>query len=79
VLRNRDHDLLDYTVDRPPTSDGASSPAKLGAFSKENGALIASPDICGDADDVFVDASRRVSCGEGFIGVLDTDRTRPNR
>ena len=53
------------------------SPAKLGVFSKENGALIASPEICGDADDVFVDAKRRrvyVSCGEGFIDVLDSQR-----
>ena len=53
------------------------NPAKLGVFSKENGAVIASPEICGDADDVFVDAKRRrvyVSCGEGFIDVLDSQR-----
>jgi len=58
------------------------NPAKLGAFSKENGALIASPDICGDADDVFADAKRRrvyVSCGEGYIDVLDTDRNSYRR
>jgi YVTN family beta-propeller protein len=50
------------------------SPAKLGVFSAKDGALIASPDICGDADDVFVDAKRHrvyVSCGQGFIDVLD--------
>jgi DNA-binding beta-propeller fold protein YncE len=50
------------------------SPAKLGAFSMDDGSLIASPDICGDADDVFVDANRRrvyISCGEGFLDVLD--------
>jgi YVTN family beta-propeller protein len=50
------------------------TPAKLGVFSIKDGALIASPDICGDADDVFVDAKRRrvyVSCGEGFLDVLD--------
>ena len=49
-------------------------PAKLGVFSNQDGALIASPDICGDADDVFVDANRRrvyVSCGEGYLDVLD--------
>ena len=51
------------------------SPAKLGAFSMEDGSLVASPDICGDADDVFVDAKRHrvyISCGEGFIDVLDS-------
>jgi hypothetical protein len=50
------------------------SPAKLGAFSMDDGSLVASPDICGDADDLFVDANRRrvyISCGEGFLDVLD--------
>jgi len=50
------------------------SPAKLGAFLMDDGTLIASPDICGDADDLFVDAKRRriyISCGEGFLDVLD--------
>jgi hypothetical protein len=50
------------------------NPAKLGAFSMDDGSLIASPDICGDADDLFVDAKRRrvyISCGEGFLDVLD--------
>jgi YVTN family beta-propeller protein len=49
------------------------SPAKLGAFSMDDGSLVASPDICGDADDLFVDANRRrvyISCGEGFLDVL---------
>jgi YVTN family beta-propeller protein len=51
------------------------NPAKLGAFSMDDGSLIASPDICGDADDLFVDANRGrvyVSCGEGFLDVLDS-------
>jgi DNA-binding beta-propeller fold protein YncE len=51
------------------------NPAKLGAFSMDDGNLIASPDICGDADDLFVDANRHriyISCGEGFIDVLDS-------
>src|SRR5262249_32936360 len=58
------------------------NPAKLGVFSKENGALIAGPEICGDADDVFVDAKRRrvyISCGEGFIDVLDANRNSYRR
>src|SRR3954463_5628367 len=51
------------------------NPAKLGAFSMDDGSLIASPEICGDADDLFVDAKRHrvyISCGEGFIDVLDS-------
>jgi hypothetical protein len=44
--------------------------------------LIASLEICGDADDVFVDAKRRrvyVSCGEGYIDVLDSERSAYRR
>jgi YVTN family beta-propeller protein len=51
------------------------SPAKLGAFSMDDGSLVASPDICGDADDLFVDANRSrvyISCGEGYLDVLDS-------
>jgi hypothetical protein len=51
------------------------NPAKLGAFSMDDGRLAASLDICGDADDLFVDAKRRrvyVSCGQGFLDVLDS-------
>ena len=51
------------------------NPAKLGAFAMDDGTLVASPDICGDADDLFVDAKRRrvyISCGEGFLDVLDS-------
>ena len=51
------------------------NPAKLGAFSMDDGSLAASPDICGDADDLFVDANRGrvyISCGEGFLDVLDS-------
>jgi len=51
------------------------NPAKLGVFSMDDGSVIASPDICGDADDLFVDAKRHrvyISCGEGFLDVLDS-------
>jgi YVTN family beta-propeller protein len=51
------------------------SPGKLGAFSMDDGSLVASPDICGDADDLFVDANRHrvyISCGQGFLDVLDS-------
>jgi YVTN family beta-propeller protein len=52
------------------------NPATLGVFATKDGAPIASVDICGDADDVFLDARHRrvyVSCGEGFLDVLDAD------
>jgi len=50
------------------------NPAKLGAFSMTDGGPVASVDLCGDADDMFMDAKRQrvyVSCGEGFFDVFD--------
>ena len=50
------------------------TPPKLGVFSAHNGESIASVELCGDADDLFVDAKRGrvyVSCGEGFLDVFD--------
>jgi len=50
-------------------------PAKLRVFSMSDGAVVASTEICGDADDVFVDPKRQrayVSCGDGAVDVLDT-------
>jgi YVTN family beta-propeller protein len=49
-------------------------PAKIGAFSMNDGRLSNASPTCGDSDDVFVDTKRRrvyVSCGEGFIDVLE--------
>jgi hypothetical protein len=49
------------------------SPARLIAVAMRDGSVQASVDICGDADDVFVDSRRHrvyVSCGEGFIDVI---------
>jgi YVTN family beta-propeller protein len=49
-------------------------PAKVGAFSMNDGRLVSASAACGDSDDVFVDSKRRrlyVSCGEGFIDVLE--------
>src|SRR5262249_44349680 len=49
-------------------------PAKLGVFAMADGASVASPDTCGDSDDVFDDAKRDrvyVSCGDGSIDVFD--------
>ena len=50
------------------------TPAKLGAFSMKDGTSVAKVDLCGDADDMFMDPKRQrvyVSCGEGFIDVFD--------
>ncbi len=50
------------------------NPPKLKAFAMQDGAMVASVDVCGDADDAFVDAKRNrvyVSCGAGAIDVLD--------
>jgi hypothetical protein len=50
------------------------NPAKLRAYSMETGKVVNELDICGDSDDVFVDAKRKrlyVSCGAGFIDVID--------
>src|SRR6516164_1713956 len=51
------------------------NPAKLGAFSMRDGAPVANVDLCGDADDMFLDAKRGrvyVSCGEGYLDIFDT-------
>jgi hypothetical protein len=50
------------------------NPARLEAFAISDGSLLAKADACGDADDLFVDATRQrvyVSCGEGFIDVFE--------
>jgi YVTN family beta-propeller protein len=52
------------------------SPATLGVLSMKDGSLVANPPICGDADDLFVDAKRdRVyaSCGDGVLDVLSAE------
>jgi DNA-binding beta-propeller fold protein YncE len=52
------------------------NPANLVAFAASSGTPGAKVETCEDADDVFVDAKRRriyVSCGDGFIDVLDAD------
>ena len=50
------------------------SPPRLAAFAMKDGAPLATIEICGDADDVFVDAKRSrvyVSCGEGMLDILE--------
>src|SRR4051812_9258669 len=49
------------------------NPPELLVFDTASGKVTARLPTCGDADDVFFDAKRErvyVSCGEGFIGVL---------
>lgn len=51
------------------------NPAKLRAYSMQTGKAVNELKICGDSDDVFLDAKRKrlyVSCGAGFIDVIDT-------
>jgi YVTN family beta-propeller protein len=50
------------------------NPAKLRAYSMQTGKAVNELEICGDPDDVFFDAKRSqlyVSCGAGFIDVID--------
>jgi DNA-binding beta-propeller fold protein YncE len=49
------------------------NPAVLAVFDTRSGDVVARRPTCGDADDVFFDAKRQriyVSCGEGFLDVL---------
>jgi hypothetical protein len=53
------------------------APAELGVFSMTGGKLVAAAETCGDADDLFIDAKRGrvyVSCGAGFVEVLQANR-----
>jgi hypothetical protein len=54
------------------------SPPRLAAYAMQDGAALATAEICGDADDVFFDAQRNrvyVSCGEGVVDVLNAQET----
>jgi len=50
-------------------------PAKLVGFAMDTGLPAVEADVCGDADDLFVDAGRQriyVSCGAGVVDVLES-------
>jgi DNA-binding beta-propeller fold protein YncE len=52
------------------------SPPTLMALSSQDGHVVAKVDTCGDADDVFIDHKRHrvyVSCGQGFVDVVESD------
>jgi len=52
------------------------SPAKFAALDMQTGAVAGETDACGDADDLFLDAKRKhiyISCGAGFVDVLNAD------
>jgi hypothetical protein len=58
------------------------APPRLGAFSIADGQSVGNVDLCGDADDVFVDVKRRrayVSCGQGYIDVFDIQNAEYRR
>lgn len=53
---------------------GCRRPARLVILSSEDGKEIGNTEISEDTDDLFYDAKRKrvyVSCGEGFIDVID--------
>src|SRR5690242_9003242 len=55
---------------------GCRRPARLLVLDATNGKKIGEATISGDTDDVFYDAKRKwiyVSCGEGFIDVIDAN------
>ena len=65
-------------------------PAALGIFDVSNGKMLQRLDVCADADDVYIDESRRrlyASCGEGLVDLFEigadayvrTDRVRTSR
>ena len=57
-------------------------PATLVSFDAASGAVLERMDLCGDADDVFVDARRSyiyVACGQGVIDVLARHGDRTTR
>lgn len=58
------------------------NPAKFAAFDWKTGGLVSDVDTCGDADDLFLDRKRNliyISCGAGFIDVLDANDQKYSR
>jgi len=58
------------------------APPELGVFSMTDGKPIATAEVCGDADDLFIDAKRArvyVSCGAGFLDVLEANEAAYRR
>jgi DNA-binding beta-propeller fold protein YncE len=57
---------------------GFRRPATLGAFSMDDGAMVARIELCSDADDMFVNTKTKqlyVTCGEGILDVFDIRET----
>jgi DNA-binding beta-propeller fold protein YncE len=58
------------------------SPPKFAAFNWQTGDVVSEIDTCGDADDLFFDAKRKliyITCGTGFIDVLQADDPKYSR
>jgi DNA-binding beta-propeller fold protein YncE len=58
------------------------SPPTLMVLSSQDGRVVTKTEICGDADDVFVDPKRHriyVSCGDGVVDVLEQQGTEYRR
>jgi YVTN family beta-propeller protein len=66
------------TIDRDRNSllVAFRNPPELGAFALVDGKPVGVVQTCGDIDDLFVDAKRKriyVSCGQGYVDVLDAN------
>jgi YVTN family beta-propeller protein len=58
------------------------SPPEIAALSMTDGKPVSTAETCGDVDDLFVDAKRTriyVSCGSGFVDVLEANDARYRR
>jgi YVTN family beta-propeller protein len=58
------------------------NPPELGVFALANGKPVGAVQTCGDIDDLFVDAKRKrvyVSCGQGYVDVLEANGTAYRR
>jgi YVTN family beta-propeller protein len=81
-LRHGGNFPMALDVERKRVLVAFRNPAKLAVFDWENGGLASEVDICGDADDLFVDQKLNriyVICGAGFIDVLTTADAKYSR
>jgi hypothetical protein len=61
---------------------GFRDPARRVAFDTSNGAVVSDIEISSDTDDLFYDSKRKriyISCGEGFVDVVEPSGNRLQR
>ena len=76
--------MWNYPLALSPTNDQLVSvfraPAQIVQFDRSSGAQTGAISTCGDADDVFYDATRQriyVACGGGGVDVFDSSGAQP--